>query len=398
MGFYSNTPYPSGGSGYRPYYPPQPALLPEMQQPGLAAPISANPILNPVLPPGLVTPQEAAYLAQLVSLTMLAEKLAQQQPFADVELTMLLKDMVDMPKEWVALLQQLNDNPQLKNLSPPVLLQLLQEFPDVRLPLPLLQKALQQQLGQGSSQLMQLLQGNALAQAGAANPVMDRLLQTLGQWQQMAATNPVEAMSLVLQLYLPYHPGIVPPAIKWHFQGGETTEGKEGEASKNDKEAVLVILMQTGHLGRLRTQLLQDTPQSLLIFTQHEPSLTKELRTAIEARLAGNVNAVDALETAQTPSSNASKAAIGWSWTPWSHSKAPVNNAHHLAEDGAFDSASGLLSSAASEGEQVGSQIKNDAQQLAFYPQEGVSLAVLTAGMQFASIIIELDARAHRKP
>ena len=35
---------------------------------------------------------------------------------------------------------------------------------------------------------------------------------------------------------------------------------------------------------------------------------------------------------------------------------------------------------------------------LAFYPADGVSLAVLSAGMQIARLLMELDARAHRQP
>jgi hypothetical protein len=312
----------------------------------------------------------------LLTLDALLQLASQQEALGAQRLQPFLKDLLNAPKEWQAFLAQMSHHPELNDLKEPFLPELLNEFSSLHVPLEALQQALEQQLGQASTHLLRLIQGNGLAQVGGNSPVLSELLGTLGQWQQQAHSSPLEALGLYMQLYLqgPNMPPINPALIAWHFlppnkreedmgasQSGENTASQQGEAP-------LVILLETSVLGRLRLQLMQPEPSSLLVWIEHETSLDAAIQSLVQERFVEQ----------QKVSAPARLALL---WKPFAGKQAvlPPN----------ADTEPATPERTSSPSDAAFTESANP--KLAFYPQQGVSLPVLTAGLLLVRLLVSLD-------
>lgn len=289
-------------------------------------------------------------------------------------LTTFLKQLMGLPKDWLMLLGQLTQQGEMAQLNGPLVLSLLQQFPQERLQLPQLQQWLQQHLGEGSSKLMQLLQGQALGYAAGGSVVMQEALETLLRWQQAAGTNPTEALNTLMTLYasqaLP--PGL-PIHMQWGFERFKTGLGEGGTDEQEleaQAETALVLLIETVKLGRLKASLVQAAPRQLLLHLRHTSLFTRNLQQKLQSEFVDNkpVPAGQQLE---------------WQWALF------ANEAQR--EELAANSPDAEMASNAPP------EAKDKQPEVGLYPQQGVSLVVMSAGLKLARCVLELDQRAHRQ-
>lgn len=203
------------------------------------------------------------------------------------QMTQLLRNLLQMPKEMVQLLALLANVEQ--TATPELLKQLLTDNPAI--PLDELQELLVKRLDQGQEKLLKLLQSSPLPFSESASE-LGELLKTVSHLMNTTGHSPVEALKTAVTLYLPYYPLNGPQQFSLSFEpAGE--EEAEGGSEGNP----LVIYLETLSLGVFRIALSIVRQTCLYAVIEHDapatPMLPEFARQLTEAVLADGLPAPD---------------------------------------------------------------------------------------------------------
>ncbi len=216
------------------------------QQPMAPPPASVGQAASsgPALPPGGYNPANAALPGETAF--PLAPLFAFNQAISTTELMLLLKNLLQMPRELVqflAMFARLDGEVPAQELLRKLLSQ------DAQIPLEELQQFLQTHGDKCEQKLLKLLQSSNLDRGGAVRQMGDAM-SMLSQLTGKAGQSPTEALHSTLALYLPYCPVGGPQRFSLHFEPPE--DDGEGGGGQN---AQLVVFIETMHLGQFRISL-----------------------------------------------------------------------------------------------------------------------------------------------
>lgn len=209
-----------------------------------------------------------------LGLGALAPLFAFENGLGPQQMVMLLRNLLQMPKEIVQLLALLAQVPDADTQQ--LLQKLLSE--DVKVPLKELQTLLLTNAGQSQDKLLKLLQSSQMSMTGSGKEIGE-MLSKLGQLVEKAAKSPTDALHATLQLYLPFYPLEGPQKFSMHFESlGEDEEGGGGQ------QAQLILYIETIAMGQFRISLAIHNQTRLDILIEHDP-LPAELLQEIEQQV-----------------------------------------------------------------------------------------------------------------
>ena len=281
--------------------------------------------------------------------------------------------LMKLPEEPQKLLTELIQEATQQVMTAEELTQLLNDPQQAKPKLPLaeLQKTLTaklQGLGQEVSKLM-LQQG----QNPAGRQALNDLLQMTTTLTAQVNNSPVEALQTLMVLALPIHPWMQPTPLEVGFKEGG--EGSDGEVVGQD--APLILYLQTVVLGRFKVTLVPaSAEQGTVVLTEHESAATP-FTDQLQA------DTLEAINHGPSP---------GFVWetfkgasdTPTQVKPKPVSLS---------DAADQLQSSVNSKPSSSSSAQQQLERNLSYYPQEGVSVELLSIGFAFSRIVFELDEK-----
>jgi len=276
------------------------------------------------------------------------------------ENSFLLRAILSLPKDIQALLAMLGSQGETS-----VLADLLTQTTTFKLPLETLQVLLSGQSKDALGQLIKLIQQNQLATISpeATNDLaqMKELLGVLSKLSEQVNRSPVDALKTLMLLYIPFYPLTGEQRLNLSF-GWQDDEDSPVE---ND-EPLLILYLQTNHLGRFRIVVMEEAQHRLLFMVQHETVATHYVPD-IEAQLKNHCHSDHLPEP-------------GMVWSVFAATP---------SEPSASDASCETGSETAALGETSGSPSSD----MTVIPTEGVSLVVINGGYQLARIILEMDNR-----
>jgi hypothetical protein len=279
----------------------------------------------------------------------LASLLAQSMPMNLAQWALLLRNLLQMPREMVQLLALLSE---LDEGATKALLQtLLTENP--RISLEDLQRFLTTRMDKSQEKLLQLLQSGLMGLGGGGKEAAV-LLNSLSELVFQARQSPADALQTTLVLYLPFYPLHGPQRFSLHFEPPE-----EGEEDGYTQEAQLVIFIETISLGKLRISLSVLYHTQLQALVEHDP----EAAGVLDA-LRRQMNATMAEENLPPPDLIFKQ------------------RAGRLSNKGQTASSSRKTFSGKPEGQSVG-----------IHPVGGVSAMTIHLAYWLIRIVLELDSR-----
>ncbi len=202
------------------------------------------------------------------------------------EFSHLLKQLLQLPKEIRQLLamlafgEPLNAKMTLKKIQ-----QMLLQNPTIALED--LQILLKQQTKVGHEKLQQLLQSGQMGLTGDSK-MMGELLTLTTQLAAKASLTPQDALTNIMLLYLPWYPLPQGQKLQMYFEGS----GDEEESGES-VESVLVMLIETRHLGRFKITTVLTERTQLIFKIEHDPQASPTLQ-AIEKQLPESLSGIPA--------------------------------------------------------------------------------------------------------
>lgn len=210
----------------------------------------------------------------------LAPLFAFENALAPDQLVLLLRNLLQMPKEIVQLLATLAD------MDPTVGQELLKTLltEDIAVPLDALQQLLQTHADKAQDKLLKLLQSSQMSLTGSGKQ-MGELMSNLSDMVSKTGKSPMDALHTAISLYLPYYPLHPPQGFTMRFEpsGG----GEDGEAGQSDA-IQLVLWIETIRLGPFKITIAAgqapvstseqvQTPSRWQVWVEHDPAAASVL-------------------------------------------------------------------------------------------------------------------------
>jgi hypothetical protein len=221
---------------------------------------------GPALPTGGNVPLQAPGLAQAA----LAPLLAFENALTAEQLVLLLRNLLQMPKEMVQLLAMFAEGDPAAGQA--ILKTLLAE--EIPVSLEALQQFVQSNADKAQDKLLKLLQSSQMPLTGSGKQ-MGELLGNLSDMAGKAGKSPMEALHTAISLYLPGYPLHPPQAFTLRF---ETPGGGEDEESGAQQEDQLVLWIETIHLGHFKITITTGQPPEAeqsssrwQVWVEHDP-------------------------------------------------------------------------------------------------------------------------------
>ena len=209
------------------------------------------------------TPAQSALSAANVS-GPLAMGLQPELALASQQLLLLLKNLLQMPKELAQLMALLGD---VAPDSAQALLQSLLES-DVPVSLEDLQKLLLSHADTAQEKLLKLLQSTAMSSHGQPSQ-LGELLGTMTELLQKAKESPTQALQSTMNLYLPYYPLHPPQAFSLRFEANGESEADQENAAEPET-LHLTLFINTLTLGQLKISLSSQNTTPIEAIIHHE--------------------------------------------------------------------------------------------------------------------------------
>lgn len=285
---------------------------------------------------------------ELMAHVPLSALFAGQQPMSPGQLMMLLRNLLQMPREMVQLMAL------LANLEQSTTQEILQKLMTEDIPVPLeeLQQFLTTHAGKCQEKLLKLMQSSHMDWGGSGKDMGD-LMTLLSQVTSQAKQSPADALQSTLSLYLPYYPLQGPQRFSLHF---EDMEGGGEDGGAENKQ--LVIFIDTITLGQFRISMAtarrQTQLQILIIHDPLEPELLSEIETQVKQALSAE---------------------------------------NTLPPELLFQERAGAAVRARQQPTSPDASQKNDKPAVAIHPSEGISISSIHAAYVLIRVILDIDSR-----
>lgn len=183
---------------------------------------------------------------------------------ASDQLLLLLKNLLQMPKELAQLMALLAD------IAPDSAQAMLQNLLESEVPIPLdkLQQLLLSHGDAAQEKLLKLLQSAAMS-SGKQSSQLGEMLGTLTELLQKAKESPTQALQSTMSLYLPPYPLHPPQAFTLRFEAGDKSNSEAENASEDD-EAQLALFITTLTLGQFKISLAAQQRAPIEAVIHHE--------------------------------------------------------------------------------------------------------------------------------
>jgi len=198
---------------------------------------------------------------------LFATGLQSELALASDQLLLLLKNLLQMPKELAQLKALLAD------VAPDSAQALLQNLLESEVPLSLdkLQQLLLSHADAAQDKLLKLLQSTAMSSSGQSSQ-LGELLGTMTELLQKAKESPTQALHSTMSLYLPNYPLHPPQAFSLRFEanGKSDSDSEESEESSADEESQLALFINTLTLGQFKITLASQQRAPIEAVIHHE--------------------------------------------------------------------------------------------------------------------------------